>query len=51
MAATSPSTPSAVRASDVYSGNVSRIAFAKAKEGGESGDINNPAGAINITGV
>ena len=36
-------------ASDVYSGNVSRIAFAKAKEGGESGDINNPAGAINIT--
>ena len=35
-------------ASDVYSGNVSRIAFAKAKEGGESGDINNPAGAINI---
>lgn len=38
-------------ASDVYSGNVSRIAFAKAKEGGESGDINNPAGAINIQGL
>ena len=35
-------------ASDEYNGNVSRIAFAKAKDGGESGEINNPAGAIQI---
>lgn len=34
---------------DVYSGNVSRIAFAKAKEGGQSGEIDNPQGAIQIS--
>lgn len=40
--------PVSGNASDEYKGNVSRIAFAKAKDGGESGEINNPSGAIQI---
>ena len=36
-------------AADEYKGNVSRIAFAKAKDGGQSGEITNPEGAIKIT--
>lgn len=34
---------------DVFQGNVSRIAFAKAQEGGQSGEIDNPQGAIQIS--
>lgn len=41
--------PANGNAADEYKGNVSRIAFAKAKDGGESGEINNPSGAIQIT--
>lgn len=41
--------PANGNAADEYKGNVSRIAFAKAKEGGQSGDIDNPKGAIQIT--
>ena len=36
-------------AADVFQGNVSRLAFAKAKEGGQSGEIDNPQGAIQIS--
>ena len=36
-------------AADEFNGNVSRIAFAKAQDNGQSGEIDNPAGAIQIT--
>lgn len=41
--------PANGNAADEYKGNVSRIAFAKAKDGGESGEIITPSGAIQIT--
>ncbi len=42
-------TPANGNTADEFNGNVSRIAFAKAKDSGQSGDINNPAGAIQIS--
>ncbi len=42
-------TPTNGNAADEYNGNVSRLAFAKAKDGGQSGDIDNPENAIQIT--
>ena len=41
--------PASGAAADEFKGNVSRIAFAKAKDGGQSGDIDNPEGAIQIS--
>lgn len=41
--------PANGNAADVYEGNVKNLAFAKAKDGGQSGDIDSPAGAVQIS--
>lgn len=40
--------PANGNAADFFNGNVSRIAFAKAQNNGQSGEIDNPDGAIKI---
>ncbi len=42
-------TPANSTSTDSYKGNVSRIAFAKAQDDGQGGDIDNPTGAIQIS--
>lgn len=41
--------PANGNAADVYEGNVKNLGFAKAKDGGQSGDIDSPAGAVQIS--